>query len=512
VLLCLTGAVAAHGAAGDPELGELATRLEEGDPALRRRAVRELAALDRREAWELVVTALADPKGEVADEAQWQLAACREGRTWKGLLRGDGLRARDPLVRLRVAELLGRAEGAAGGGFDGVELLGALDPREPEVAETLLWSVERLARAGRLTGDRGRLVRELARRLERRGPARVRAQALLSLVAVDRRALGPRASGLAADREPAVRVALCEALAVADAAGGPGEATLDPLEEVGIDRQRLVSRLVADGHPSVRLAALDLLAASADRDALVTLVERLELEPRFRLRVACMEHLQRLTGRRSRLDPRPWRGWIKGLPPDWRATEAAGTQVPDSDPGGTASFAGLPVLSDRVCFLVDFSGSLWFEREGRPARKGRVDELMREALPRLPEGTHFNVMPYTGVPHPWREALVPAREREVREALSDFEACRERGSGNVFDAIRLALEDPEVDRLVILTDGAPTGGVRWKLDLMVPLLVQATRFDRVAIDPVVVDARPGTFRRWSDLAGATGGRALAVDL
>ncbi len=261
----------------------------------------------------------------------------------------------------------------------------------------------------------------------------------------------------------------------------------------------------------MRLAALELLATDADRGALVTLLERLEVEPRFRLRVACMEHLQRLTGRRSRLDPRPWRGWIEGLPSDWRSTGGQGPEAL-TDPGGTASFAGLPVLSDRVCFLVDFSGSLWFEREGRPARKGRVDDLMREALPRLPEGTRFNVMPYTGVPHPWREALVPAREREVREALSDFEACRERGSGNVYDAIRLALEDPEVDRLVLLTDGAPTGGVRWKLELMVPLLAQATRFDRVAIDPVVVDARPGVLRHWTRLAEATGGRALGVDL
>lgn len=489
----------------EADLEELLARLEERDPAARRRAVRDLAGLDREEAWERVLGALADPKGEVADEAQWQLAGLRDPAPWRTLLRRGGLRHEDPLVRLRAAEAVGRSAGPGGAGLDGLELLGFVDRREPELAETLLWSVERLAEAGRLTGDRERLARELGRLVERRGESRVRAQALMALVALEPTALAPRLEGLARDREHRVRVALLEALG----------RRFEDTEQLGTAAQAaargVAERLTRDEHPAVRLAALEAVAARGDREALEVLVDRLEVEPRFRLRVACMEHLQRLSGRRSKLDPRPWRLWIQGLPETWRPGPGAGA-VAATDPGGTASFAGLPVLSDRVCFLVDFSGSLWFEREGRPARKGKVDEVLREALPRLPEGARFNVVPYTGTPHPWREELVPAREREVRSALEDFEACRERGSGNVFDAVRLALRDPEVDRLVILTDGAPTGGSRWKLELLVPLLAQATRFDRVAIDSVVVDARPALLRHWAGLAESTGGRSLGVDL
>ena len=121
-------------------------------------------------------------------------------------------------------------------------------------------------------------------------------------------------------------------------------------------------------------------------------------------------------------------------------------------------------------------------------------------------------MPYTREPHPWRPAIVPATERNVRAALADFEACTEKGSGNAFDAVRLALFDRRVDRVVILTDGAPTGGARWRLELMVPLLEQAARFDRVAIDSIVVDARPGLRKHWEELARRTGGRSIAVEL
>ena len=483
---------------------DLRAQLGDPDPARRRRAVRDLAGLGSSEAWASVVDALSDPSGEVADEAQWQLARLQDEGRWRDLFRRGGLRHEQRLVRLRVAEALGRREPADGATVDGRAILGALDRRDPELGEVLLWSIERLAWAGHLGGDLDRLSRELSRLLDRRGDSRLRAQALVGLAALDRDAVLAQARSLSADRDHRVRVALLEVLSSCPPSGG------DERGESNSHRD-LVRAACADEHAGVRLAACEAMAAGADRAALELLVDRLEVEPRLRVRTRCMELLQQLSGRRSKLDPRPWRRWLEGLPEDWRVARPSGPTSP-ADPGGTASFAGLPVLSDRVCFLIDFSGSLWYEREGRPPRKARVDVLLREALPRLDHEARFNVIPYTGRPHPWSPRLVPARPREVAAALSDFEACRERGSGNVFDAIRLALEDEGVDRLVILTDGVPTGGDRWKLELLVPLVAQAVRFDRVAVDSVVVDARSGIQQHWQRMAEATGGRSLGVDL
>jgi len=485
--LALLGALGG-GVVEEDETPALEELVRAKEPAVRRRAVRDLAARGDREAWTLVLEALGDPKGEVADEAQFLLAGLDEARVRRALLGSKGLGSRDALLRRRVAELLGRFEGEV----EMRELLGRVDRRDPRLSELLLWSVERAARRGRLGGRLARCGRDLAKLAKSGAATRVRAQAVRALGEVDPAILKEVAGKLRRDRVPEVRLALLEVLVrqEPERAIELGEAALD------------------DGHPAVRLAALDAVAAAGLRRSLELLAGRLEHEPRFRLQVACVEHLQGLSGMKYKLDPRPWQLWISKLPVDWSVADRRRTQAVV---GETASLAGLPILSDRVVFLVDFSGSLWFERDGRPPRKLQVDELMRVALPRLREGARFNVMPYTGTPHPWREHLVDATPKNVRVALADFEACTEKGSGNVFDAVLLALEDPEVDRIVILTDGAPTGGAHWKLDLMMPMLVQVARLRRVAYDAIVVDARPGLRRRWFALAEATGGRAVAVD-
>ncbi len=468
---------------------ELAEALESKDGAARRRAVRDLAQLGGRAAWELVIGALADPKGEVADEAQFQLARLDDERLLRKLRGKVGLGSKDPLIRQRVAEALGRSLVPV----DGEQILASLSRRDPEMSELLLWSLERLAVSDGLVGDRSRCARILVRLVRQAGPIRVRSQALCSLAVLDAGEAEALIPALLQKKEHELRVAALECLGRLD------------------DGQAFAAgeRAGADPHPAVRLIALELMASEGSKRSLSALVDRMEVEERLRLRLACAELLSQLSGRKHKLNARSWRHWIGTLDDDWQAREGGPSQP---EVGGTASFGGLPIMSDRVCFLIDFSGSLWFEREGRPARKGKVDELLREALQRLSAEVEFNIIPYTGVPHPWRESLVPAKPRNVRKALEDFEASTHNGSGNVFEAVKLALTDRKVDRIVILTDGAPTGGSRWKLELMVPLLCQAARFDRVAFDAIVVDARPGLRKHWEGLAHATGGRALAIEL
>lgn len=487
---CLTLVGVALGGAGDKaQIAELAEALRDQEGSVRRRAVRDLALLDERDAWELVIEALSDPRGEVADEAQFQLAGLGDERLLRDLFGKRGLGGKDPLVRLRVAELFGRSRTE----LDAVDLLGRLSRRDEEMSEALLWSIERLAATKRLGGDHAKCARGLVKLIKQKGPPRLRAQALCTLAVVapaEVDSLLPRALDA---REHELRVAALDCARL-----------LDSNESFAI-----AHRLRADPHSAVRFAALEVIAGAGDKAALLALLERLEVEERLRLQFACVEFLQQLSGRKHKLDARPWRHWISSLPEDWTVADRV---APQRDVGGTASFAGLPILSDRVCFLIDFSGSLWYEREDRPARKGKVDELLRAALPRLDESTEFNIIPYTAVPHPWRDEIVPATRRNVNAALADFEANTEKGSGNVFDAIVLALSDPNVDRIVVLTDGAPTGGARWKLELMVPLVRQAARFDRVAFDAIVVDAKPGLRKHWERLCESTGGRVVAVDL
>ncbi len=477
--------------AGDdlPSFAELEERLRDPTPSRRRRAVRDLALRGEPAAWKLVIERLADRHPEIADQAQFSLAALDDPKLIRGLLGRDGLTSREELVRRRVAEALGRMEV----GFEAGDLLARVNRKDPETSEMLLWSIERLADRDLLEVDPKKTSRLLGKLIGGRHSPQVRAQALCALAAISAEAAAGALAAAGADRCEEVRIA---SLLVAQRLG--------PSPALATARRRL-----GDPAPAVRLIAAETLGWVGTKPVLPLLIERLEVEERLRIEVRLIELLQDLSGMKYRRgDPRPWRLWYSKLPEDWEPVRGGAT----TSSGNTVAFAGLPILSDRVSFLIDFSGSLWYEREGRPPRKGLVDELLAEALPRLSAETEFNLVPYTGEPHPWRPELVKVSERSVREALRDFERCTVKGKGNVFDAVLLALEDRRVDRIVIFTDGAPTGGSRWHLELMVSLLVQATRFRGVAIDSIVVDAPPRLEKRWGELAVRTGGVSIGVEM
>ena len=100
----------------------------------------------------------------------------------------------------------------------------------------------------------------------------------------------------------------------------------------------------------------------------------------------------------------------------------------------------------------------------------------------------------------------------MRAAAAWFESRRERGSGNFWDAALLALEDPDVDTLWVLTDGVPTGGPRFCLELLVPLFVELNATRGVTIDTLLFGASGRVADHWRELAERTGGRLREVQL
>jgi len=492
VVLALALPLLARGA--DDPLDGVRARLADESPGTRRRAVLEAAALGGEEAWGLVVLRLADPEPEVGDEAQLALAQLSAPEALEQLLRDRGLGSRDERVRLRAAEGLGRVPLEVDAG----ELAKRLTTREPGFSRALLHSVERLALAGRLAGDRGRLERAARKVLGTRRDPGLRGDALVALAAMGCERREQLLLDALGDREPALR---CAALLAAREAGLASCATW-------------TVALAADEDAAVRVQALENLERQGDLDALRALVTRIEEEPRARLRWRALEALQRLTGMKYRFDTRPWRLWIDGRSAGWRPEPGSrGPEEPDRAGATRAGgLVGMPLLSDRICFLFDFSGSMWTRLEDGRTPKDVVAERLRSALQHLPEETEFNVVPFTYDPIPWEPGVVPARRRNVEAALEFFEACREVGKGNFWDAALFALGDPRVDTLVVLTDGVPTGGTHCDMDLILPLFEHANRYRKVAVDAILVDAPPGSVRRWRELSRRTGGRSIEVEL
>jgi hypothetical protein len=358
------------------------------------------------------------------------------------------------------------------------------------------WSIERGARERRFADEaRARFEEGLAKHARADRDPLVRARALAALVALAPETARPLLAAYGKDREAPVRAAAAQAFV----------ALLEPKEAA----VRL-SALVGDGEVAVRRVVLEALAQRPSKASAGVLVERLSLENEERLLGRIVTHLRRFSGRKDRRDPRPWRDWWKSLPEDWKPGPTPAAPLANPEQRSSSALAGLPIVSRRVAILIDLSGSIWNVRPDGKTRKELVDTKLREALEALPSETRFNLIPYTSAPIPWKPRLVSATPANVRTAATWFEARRENGSGNLWDAVELALEDPEVDTLVVLFDGAPTGGPHHRLELMVPLFLEQNEFRRVAFDFVLVDGTNRLRKAWSELSEGSGGALVAV--
>lgn len=479
----------------DAGLDALAKKLKDPAEKERRSAVQDLAKLGSPAAWELVFDALKDLSPMVADEAQLQLGTLADVKLAELAFGKKGLESGDDGVRARVAEALGRMPAA----IPLAELVKRLSDKDAGVRRALAWSLERIARANPTdVKARGAVpaLAALGRLWAQDKDAGVRAAALCATGALETDHSEPIAEPLLADKAAEVR---CAAL-------------LDALAWPVPVRFAAGAKLAADADHSVRAQAIETLASCGTKEASALLVDRLEKETSLRLRWRIVAELQKLSGSDLELNVPFWRKWVEGLDDAWHPATGEKKAPREVKEQGTTVFMGLPVLSDRVAILVDCSGSLWEKRADGKTRKETADAELAAFLKQLPPTAKFNVIPYTKTPFPWEKQLVPATKENVARALDAFLKFKETGKGNVWDAIELAITDPEVDSLLILTDGAPTGGRHWNLELMEPLLHEKLRFKKIAIDAVLVDAKKFLQERWRAICEGTGGRMHAVEM
>lgn len=472
-----------------PTVEDLERDLKAQRPETRRSAVKKLAALNTRESLALVFEALADPDGEVADEAELWVGRVREPKFVAQLFGPAGLSARDEWVQLRAAEAIGRLEVP----FDPRPLARLVTPSQPELARTALWSLERAALVKRIAGNTEDLAEKLGGIAAGSCAPDVRGSALLALAPLDAFAAHDRAVEALGARDDELR---CAALIVVSSFAEQENLTLS-------------SRALDDASARVRTVAIANLERLKSRPAVLSLIARLEREPRARPKNEILRFLRETSGQDHGLDFAAWRAWAGTLQGPWSTGDVQPVTAPLGETN--VALAGLPMLSDRVTFLIDLSGSMWDTQHGTKTRKQLVDDKLRACLEALPGDAQFNVIPYTRAPNAWEKRLVRATRENVARAADWFERCHQHGPGNVFDAAVLALEDPEVDTLVILTDGVPTGGRRWNLGLMVELLVERNRYRQVAFDSILVEAPKGNRKLWADLAARTGGRSIVLE-
>lgn len=277
-------------------------------------------------------------------------------------------------------------------------------------------------------------------------------------------------------RDPWVRAEAVYAGVVLDEAGGPALArtvlgdSRQP-EEVRVAALRGLARrdpLFAHAEALRRLPtaggpflweALAVLRRHGDLGDAPYLVDLLEEHPRGRVANETVRLLQDRTGYLVANDPREWRYWllrhrVQGTP--FRREPRPGEERPH-----TLSYMGVPILGERVVFVLDASGSM---NEPLPERqRSRGEQALRELrllLPRLPATAAFDVVFFAGGVRSFGEGrLVPRDEEHLARLDHWLDRHVFQGSTNLDAGLEAAFRPEGVEEVVVLSDGEPTAGV-----------------------------------------------------
>jgi HEAT repeat protein len=425
----------------------------------------------------------------------------------EGLLRA--LPDRDAELGIRAARALGRLRGAP-------------------AAEGILKALPALrgapkGEALRALAALGRLPEEKALAAFLKDPAwEVRAGLLDALAA----AKAPSAAAFVreglVDKAPEVRIAAVEA-AVALAGGGP--------EEAGKEALAALEKTLADASWIVRAAAVQSAPALWKTECIPLLIAAMEREVRggggrvlFDVHVA----LRRYSGKSIGFDPELWNAWWQsqksvfqlGERPKEEEGKAEFFVVPVADEKTSVRFFSIPVLSRRVAFVFDLSGSMKFPSTKEEGAKPKIDvarERLEETMGLFDKDQWFNVIifryfsgfpPTTKVERAFPQRLMPAdppRKQAAREFMASMEP---KGWGNFYEAILAAMEIPEVDTIYFLSDGKPSRGRYITPEGILKHIAEANRFRRVMIHTILTGEKGTDEKFMRNLAALTWGNSV----
>ncbi|MFO0931185.1 MAG: HEAT repeat domain-containing protein [Planctomycetota bacterium] len=492
LLALLVGAPSAAppaSAGDDPGLAAIRRRLEEPEPAERAAAVRRLAGALDPASLGVVVATLSDVHPYVRRAAAGVLGTILDPAARQRLLdRAPTLK--DGEARAALTETFGAwadRDGRTG-------LLRACADRDPGV---------RAAAAERLADDPDEAAGRALLIATTDADGLVRAAAWTAITARARLAGATKvevrgAEGLK-DRDPRARVAALEGSVAAG-----GEAAVYAVTH-GLD----------DAVWSVRLVAAESAGGVRERRVLAPLVAALK-DPRERVAAAAGVALVRLTGIPFDADPERWGAWLAKEGATFDPAEVAARKPPPYDPGGRTAavvkFLDVPLVSSHVAFVLDASGSMSERDAAGASRWDRVRDEVDRVLERVGGSVEGNVVVFSDAAtalFPSAVRFTPTARDKVRAALL---ARPPAGRTALYDGIALALADPTIDQVIVLSDGAPSAGAWFTKTDLREGLARANRWRRARIDVIAVGA-DDVAKRWRtllrDVAESTGGRFVA---
>lgn len=220
----------------------------------------------------------------------------------------------------------------------------------------------------------------------------------------------------------------------------------------------IAHRSLAHRDWEVRSAAYDYCGTVRNAASIPLLIRRLDRETN-RLREDLLDALQALTAMRF-WDSAQWNQWWDDredgfqLSPlrEWKRGSSSTT---------TISYYNIPLVSNRVAFLLDVSGSM-NERIGTSRNLTRLREAKRQlelVIKAMPEDYGFNIIYYSTEVKSVSERLERATPEAKERALNAVSRLQPVGGTNIYGALQTAFDDPDIDTIYLLTDGQPSGGL-----------------------------------------------------
>lgn len=379
-------------------------------------------------------------------------------------------------------------------------------------------------------------------------PVELRVRAVAAMAKDPTLDLVPALLELLHDGEPNVRIAAANAIGVAlqphvdeTLEKKPGADVITLRDQAFTKLEELLQR---DAIWQVRSAAAYALAITRCKAAIPVLIRGLDAELQrkkdpWAMDVRLHRLLEGLTGQKVvRGSIEPWKAFWASEGPTFAVKPAAKAGQPEPTSDKYEKFFNIEVESDRVLFVLDFSGSM-----AEPVRlkvrttavaagvettkAALVIEEMKRLIMGLPDGALVNLIVFSDGVRMWRQdggrpALVKLDDDARDDLLGNFlDSLRPAGPTNLHDALATALDfggrglhdkyyAAGFDTLYVITDGAPTAGPVVDKDEIRRRVREQNALRKIAINCITFGDQNDT-AFLEPLAAENGGRYIHVE-
>jgi hypothetical protein len=282
----------------------------------------------------------------------------------------------------------------------------------------------------------------------------------------------------------------------------------------------------------VRLAAYSWVSRARPAAAVPALILNLGKES-GRPRAEALRALKTITLRDFGFDAAAWKNWWEPVAKDFVPPAADKPKKNDARPVDAAAapetkvdaplYHDFIVRSDRVAFLVDVSGSMRSElASGATSTNGNKStklaiaaDALHDVVARLPKGTRVTIVVFNNQPLRYRDASksnasawLEASPKLAADVKKFVLAIGASNYTNISDSLELVLDDPDVDTIYLLTDGAPSEGKRNLGSRIVEWVRRVNAFTRTEVNTIALGASDRDFGFLRNLAEATGGTCV----